>query len=181
MTGPVETDSPAAARGNRLPTAGRREVPSLTTLRHRLVMLRRTVPAALLLVVLAYEFGVARRIQHAYGEALHFLVEVALYGTVGPVLAYLSLLLLGRWLEERETSDLQAVILERARARERAGMQMAEQALQVLFAANVLLITLEAEEASRSPERRDQLRQARLALEQAIQELNQTLRAESDP
>jgi hypothetical protein len=181
IMGPMRVPPKEETGGSRPPPAGEGGHPPLTALRRRLTVLRRVVPGALLLVVLVYEFGVARWIQGAYGDQTHFLVETALYGTVGPALAYGLLLMLGRWLEERETSDLQAAILAEARERARVRLQITDHALQALFAANALLFTLEASETNLSEGKRASLGEARRALERSIEELNRRLSVELRP
>jgi signal transduction histidine kinase len=82
---------------------------------------------------------------------------------------------LGRWLEEKETSDLQAKLL--AQAREYAGIsnKLNDDALQTLFAARILINSIEA-----GLEKQDQgaaalLKRTETALEVAIKELREHL------
>jgi hypothetical protein len=91
---------------NRMLTTPAETLSILTTLRGRVRWLRRILPVGLLLLVVIYEIGPAYWIHDALGEQYHFLAEILVYGTVGPVLAFLLLDLLDRWLEERETTKL---------------------------------------------------------------------------
>jgi hypothetical protein len=124
----------------------------------------------LILLVIFYEFGPAHWILDVYGLRAHSIAEVLFFGTVGPILAFLTLELLGRWLDERDTSDLQAQIVAKARAREAGGRRLCDDTLQVLFAAGTLIETLEAE-ADLSPERAVQTAVTRKELDKAIDRL----------
>ncbi|MBI4768852.1 MAG: hypothetical protein HY784_00175 [Chloroflexi bacterium] len=163
------------------------------------------MPVGLLLLVVVYEAGPARWIHDRLGDNYHFVAEVLFYGTTGPALAFVLLDFLGRWLEERETSELQAQVLAQARERAKISHQLSDDALQTLFAASALLTSLESslpesraqvrmgaesevsdfgqrKEKLDSPdltsasglplEAASQLREAKQALEQAIQQLH---------
>jgi signal transduction histidine kinase len=147
----------------------------LPALERRLGLLRWLVPAGLLLLVVAYEIGPARWIHDRLGATFHFAAEILVYGTVGPVLAFVLLDFLGRWLEERETSELQAQVLARAREQARLNYQLSDDTLQALFAASVRLTTLEASLPDLPPEAAAQLRETQAALNQAIQQLHARL------
>src|SRR5262245_44973030 len=92
------------------------ESASLHTLRQRVHWLKWLLPAMLLLVVIVYEIGPSRWINNDLGSLYHALSEILIYGTVGPLLAFVLLDFWNRWLEERETSETQSQILARARA-----------------------------------------------------------------
>jgi hypothetical protein len=147
-----------------------RPVP-LQTLRRRLGLLRWLVPAGLVVLVIAYEFGPASWIQRAFGGGYQIWADAVLFGTVGPALAFVLLDFLRRWLEERETSDLQAQILARAREDAKNSRRLSDEALQALFAAGVLIRSLESSHARLDPESASRLEDAERTLHQAIERL----------
>jgi|CXWL01.1.fsa_nt_gi signal transduction histidine kinase len=148
------------------------ELPSLPlpTIRRRFGLLRWLLPLGLLLFVFAYEVGPSRWIHDNLGDAYHFAAEILLYGTVGPILAFILLNFIGRWLEERETSELQAQVLAQAREQARLSHKLSDDTLQALFATSVLLAALESN-PNLPPEAAVQLQEAQRALNHAIQQL----------
>jgi signal transduction histidine kinase len=148
---------------------------TLPTLRRRIGLLQWLIPAGLLLLVVAFESGPSRWIHDWFGETYHFLAEIVIYGTVGPVLAFVLLDFLGRWLEERETSDLQAQVLAQAREQARLHRQVSDDTLQALFAVSLRLAMLEASLPDLPPEAAAQLRETQAAVNQAIQQLHTRL------
>lgn len=142
----------------------------LPTIRRRFGLLRWLLPLGLLLFVVAYEVGPSRWIHDNLGDAYHFAAEIVLYGTVGPALAFKLLDFLNRWLEERETSELQAQVLAQAREQARLSHKLSDDTLQALFATSVLLAALESN-AEFPPEAAVQLQEAQRALNHAIQQL----------
>jgi signal transduction histidine kinase len=171
------TDSPGyEAVSHQPPAPTFEDLPlPLPALRRRLGLLQWLVPAGLLLLVVAYEIGPSRWIHDRMGDTYHFVAEILVYGTVGPVLAFILLDFLGRWLEERETSDLQAQVLARAREQARLHRQLSDDTLQALFAVSLRLTTLESSWPDLPPEAAAQVRETQAALNQAIQQLNARL------
>ena len=147
----------------------------LYTLRRWLGLLQVLVPAGLVLLVVAYEIGPARWIYDGLGEAYHFVAEILFYGTVGPVLAFLLLHLLHRWLEEKETSDVQAQVLAQAREYARTSRELSDDALQTLFAASMLLASLKSAVPDLPPEAASSLLEIEQSLDLAIQKLRNHL------
>ena len=133
------------------------------------------VPAALVLLVVAYEIGPARWLHDRLGSEAHFVAEILVYGSVGPVLAFLLLHLLGRWLEERETSDLQARVLAQAYEHVRIGRKLGDDALQALFAASMLLASLKSSLPDPPPEAASNLLDIQRSLDSAIRRLRDHL------
>jgi signal transduction histidine kinase len=166
------TDSPRQRAITHQPSPPAAELPSLplSTIRRRFGLLRWLLPVALLLFVVAYEVGPSRWIHDNLGDAFHFAAEIVLYGTVGPALAFKLLDFLNRWLEERETSELQAQVLAQAREQARLNHKLSDDTLQALFATSVLLAALESNPELPS-EAAVQLREAQRALNHAIQQL----------
>ncbi|MBI3243484.1 MAG: hypothetical protein HYZ49_14465 [Chloroflexi bacterium] len=155
-----------------LPASAQNGLPrSLSAIRQRLGLLKWLAPTGLLLVVVIYEIGPARWIHDVIGETHHFLAEIVIYGSVGPLLTFTLLHFLGRWLEERETSDLQAQVLARARQQAEVGHQLSDEVLQSLFAVSAMLASLEAGAAELLPAEQLQLRNARTTLDQTVQQL----------
>src|SRR3954471_24428686 len=74
-------------------------------LRQRVERLRWLAPAGLLLMVIVKELGLARWVEVHLGHTISVTLDILIYGSVGPVLAYLLLTVVGRWLDERETSE----------------------------------------------------------------------------
>jgi signal transduction histidine kinase len=150
----------------------------LTPLRGRVRWLRHILPAGLLLLVVIYEIGPAYWIHNAFGEQYHFLAEILVYGTVGPVLAFLLLDLLDRWLEERETTEAQAQRLAQIDAHAKISQQLNDDALQMLFAASILLASLKSNWDDMPPDTRYNLLETEQALDRAIQQLRDHLQAQ---
>ena len=144
---------------------------TLSAIRRRIKLLQRLIPGSLLLLVVVYEIGPARWLHDSLSAGSHFVAEILVYGTVGPILAYVFLEFLGRWLEERETNELQAQALAQARERARLNHKLSDDALQALFAASALIASLESRLPDLSPQAAAQLHEAKQALDQAIQQL----------
>jgi hypothetical protein len=147
----------------------------LAGLRIRLGLLKWLIPTGLVLLVIAYEFGLAYRIYDSLGFPFHLLADVLIFGTVGPVLTFAALHFLERWLEERETSDLQAQILARTREDAENGRQLNDDALQVLFAAGALISVLKSSHANLPPEAVAQLQKTDEMLDRTTQQLRSRL------
>lgn len=153
---------------------------SLPFIRRRLKLLKTLVPSALVMIVVAFELGPARWIHNAWGAPYHFAIEILIYGTVGPVLTVVAADLLQRWLEERETTEVQARVLAGAREQASAGRQSNESALQTLFAANLLLRSIESSLSGAPPDIANRFADANRALERAIHELQAHQLAQSE-
>jgi signal transduction histidine kinase len=103
------------------------------------------------------------------------LAEILVYGTIGPVLTFLLLEYLGRWLEERETSELQAMILTQARETARIDRELNDNTLQAMFATSVLLDSIKSSLPYLPPEVATQLQAADKSLDGAIRQLREHL------
>jgi signal transduction histidine kinase len=143
--------------------------------RRRLVWLKWLAPAGLVLLVILYEVGPSRWINDTFGAPYHSLAEILVYGTIGPVLTFLLLEYLGRWLEERETSELQAMILTQARETARIDRELNDNALQAMFATSVLLDSIKSSLPHLPPEVATQLQAADKSLDGAIHQLREHL------
>lgn len=148
---------------------------SAENMRQWLPTLRWLVPLTLVLLVIAYEIIPARWIYIEFGFAYHILSDVVIFGTVGPILAYLVLTFVDRWLEEKETADLQATVLAKARADANASRQLSDDAVQVLFASGTLLELVKEACPDLPEETAVQLNTMEQALDSAIQRLRSHL------
>lgn len=84
-----------------------------TPVAQRVAVLRWALPLLILIVVIIYQMIFATYMHDHFGHPAHTVVEIIFYGIVGPVVAWLTLTQIGRWLAEKEE-------VERAvRARER--------------------------------------------------------------
>lgn len=137
--------------------------------------LSRLVPVSLFLLVVAYELGPARWIQTHLGSRYHHAAEIIVFGTAGPLLAFGLLYLFRRWLEERDTSDLQSRLLDRARAEAERGRELNDDALQVLFASGAMLDTLKAAHPALDEELLQEVERTESALQTAVQRLRSRL------
>ncbi len=146
---------------------------TLDNLRHRLDWLRWLVPAGLLLLVIINEMGLARWVHQHLGDVASTTLDIILYGTIGPVLAYYLLTFIGRWLEERETSDLQSKALYQARAQVERSHDLTDDALQTLFATSLVLDSLTSGLPESSPEAAH-FHEAQQAVNRAIEQLYAT-------
>jgi signal transduction histidine kinase len=124
------------------------------------------------------EVGPARWTHDNLSSDSHFISEILIYGTVGPILAFALLEFFARWLEEREATELQAQVLKPVREQARVNHKLSDDALQALFAASALIVSLESRLPDNSPEAAAQLREAQKALDHIIQELRAHLLAE---
>lgn len=158
-----------------LPLIATKQNRSASAFRHGLGLLKWLVPASLVFVVVAYELGPSRWIHDGLGADYHFVLEILVYGTVGPALAFLVLHFLDQWLQERETTELQALVLAHARERARISRELSDDALQILFAASTLLATLKTAAPDLPPESVAALRETDQALSNAIQQLRDHL------
>lgn len=128
-----------------------------------------------MLVVAAYEIGFMDWVHHSLGPTYHIVADVLVFGTVGPVLAFFLIDLFGRWLEERDTSDLQAQILNQAREDAAESRRLCDEALQVLFSTGALVALVKSHEADLPPETAAQIEAMEVALNQSIDELRSRL------
>lgn len=141
---------------------------ALVAVRQRLGLLRWLVPVGMFLLVVVYELGPARWTLAHWGPTPHITIDLTLYGVLGPALAAVLLDLLGRWIEERETTAAQSLAL--AQARERAQMQhdLTDDTLQTLFAASAMLAALEDHAADLPANALAHIQTTHAALETAI-------------
>ncbi len=81
--------------------------------REQVALLRRLLPAAILMVVLGYQLYFVRYI-HELGATYHYLVEIAFYGLVGPAVTWGVLAWIERQLRSKQRAEQRA---ERERER----------------------------------------------------------------
>lgn len=102
------------------------------------------LPLSLMLFVFFFEIGPSRWIYERLGYGPHMVADILLFGTIGPILVSLLLAFVSRWLEERQTSDLQVRLLTQTQQAASRSRQLNDDAVQILFAASALIDTLEA-------------------------------------
>jgi hypothetical protein len=146
-----------------------------SNLRRWLNWLQWIAPVGMILIVAAYELGPGRWLNDYLGETHHETAEILFYGTFGPLLVFVLLHFIRRWLDEKETSDLQAQILRKAHEKVKDTHSATDDAMQALFAASVLLNSLEAKGTELKPEELAAIRDTRQALEVSIQRLRAQL------
>jgi lysylphosphatidylglycerol synthetase-like protein (DUF2156 family) len=121
-------------------------------LRQHLDLLKWLVPVSLMLLVVVYKLGPGYWIYTNFNYRYNLLLDLLIFAAIGPFLAYVVLSFLERWLEERETSDLQAQILARARADSQKSRQLSDEALQLLFSASTIITMLKSTDTGPSSE-----------------------------
>jgi signal transduction histidine kinase len=146
-----------------------------TKINERIRLLRWLLPMVTAVLVAVYELGLAPWIHTEVSHRYHILIDILFYGSIGPFLAFLFLDILGRWLEEKETSDLQARVLAQAREQANISRKLSDEALQILFAVSVLLASLKLSLAELTPESSSALSDTERALDGAIQQLRNHL------
>jgi PAS domain S-box-containing protein len=70
--------------------------------------LRWTIPALFAMVSVLYQFVIVKYIYDNYGQELHWIIEIAFYGTVGPLFTFWIITRIGHWLGEKDTLELLA-------------------------------------------------------------------------
>ena len=148
-----------------------RRLTDVTIDHYRLRRWRWLLPLGLILLVAFYEIGPARWIYGRFGFAYHIVADIIIFGTIGPTLLFLTLNFISRWLEERETSDLQAKLLAQSQQEAHHSRQLNDDAVQILFAASVLIDSLKSSHASLPPDTTEQIETMEKSLQQAIEQL----------
>lgn len=144
----------------------------LTTLSKRKIgVLKWFIPLGLVVTVIIYEVGPSRWIYNRYGFNFHLTVEILLFGTVGPVLAFLMWELLSRWIGEKETADLQANMLAKAEQKDREIRQLNDDTLQVLFATYMLISAIKTDAYDLPQATMSQIEVTEKALDESISTL----------
>ncbi len=144
-------------------------------LRVHLPTLRWLVPLLLTVLVIFYELGPASWLYEEQGVLFRTLADLIIFGTIGPLFALIILYFLERWLDEKDTAEFQARILNQARAEIDNGRQLHDNSIQVLFAASLLLDSFRAENPELPPETAVQIGKTETALNQAIFQLREYL------
>jgi hypothetical protein len=140
-------------------------------IRRHIRFIKWLIPLGLVLAVAGYEIGPARWINESLGFSSHLAAEIILFGTVGPLLVYALLELHNRWLDEKETADVQADLLAKAQRREREIRQLSDNTLQVLFATAVLMATIKSDESGLPPNTIMQIEVTEKAVNDSIEHL----------
>ena len=82
-------------------------------LRRRVDLLRWLLPVGLMLISVLYQFGPATWVHDQLSHALHYVIEIAFYGLVGPLAVFWAVGLVQGWLEDRERLEHHARTSER--------------------------------------------------------------------
>lgn len=141
----------------------------------RIRLIRILLPLLVIGLVSAYVFGPARWIHNALGLEYHLMAELVIFGSLGPLFAFILLDLVARWMEERQTSDLQAKVLEETRLEVYHNRILSDDALQAIFAASIQLDSLRKHTPDLSPEACRAVEEANRALYRAIKPLRSHL------
>lgn len=147
----------------------------LTSFYQQLKVLKWLFPIGLMLLVVVYEVGFSRWTYEQFGFTYHMLIEILIFGTVGPALAFVLLEMLGRWIDEKETADLQARLLARANEKELEVRQLNDETLQVLFATSLLITTIKSDQNDLPLNTASQIEVTEQALDEAMQRLRSHL------
>lgn len=143
----------------------------------RMHELRWAVPLTLAAFVVFYQLVFASWIRDTYGIQAHNIAELLIYATGGPLLAFLVLDYLGRWIDEKETSELQAQILAETRDNLLLSRELSDDALQTLYAVSIVLTSLESTLCDTSPESARVLQETEEAVEGSMSRLREHLQA----
>lgn len=137
-------------------------------------------PLTFFVLVILYQLGLAFWIHQNIGHELHFVAEILFYGGGGALMAFLLVDFFAKWREEKETSDLQAQVLEQTREYLINSRRLSDSALQTLYAASVYLASLKP--ATEFPPNGTHygLQDTEDALDRAIQQLRDHLEASPD-
>lgn len=147
----------------------------LIFLRRHLRLLRWLVPTGLLLLVVIYEASASSWMLRTMGQTPHTLLDTFVFGILGPALAFLLIDFVDRYLQERETSDLQAQLLAQVQDDAQASRQLSDDAVQVLYVAGALIDTLKACQPEMTEETVAQIEASEEALDRAIENLRHHL------
>jgi len=74
-------------------------------LRKRIHLLSWMLPLSFSALTILYQLGLARWVHDRYSDPVHYGIEILFYGTAGPLLAFWTLRLIGRWLDEKESAE----------------------------------------------------------------------------
>lgn len=150
-------------------------LPMLTSFHQQLKVFKWLIPIGMMLLVVVYEVGPSRWTYESFGFTYHLLIEILIFGTVGPAFAFVLLELLGRWMDERETADLQARLLAQANEKDLKIRQLNDETLQVLFATSLLITNIKSDQTNLPFNTTTQLEVTERALGEAMQRLRSHL------
>lgn len=147
-----------------------------SNLHRKLGLLRWLIPLGMVLLVVAYEFGPSRWIHDSLGFTYHLWAEILFFGTIGPLLAFLLIEFLDRWLVEKENAEIRANLLAIAKKKELEVSQISDDTIQVLFAAGLLITNFKSEQYDPSLINTSQIEITEQALHDAIQKLRSQIK-----
>lgn len=144
-----------------------------TSLLWRIRRLQYILPPILVLVVIAYQLGVAETVEKLHGLHAHYWAEIAFYSLTGPLVTGLTLV----WIEaelrtkERLENALQSI---REEERDRIGRDLHDSVAQTLYLQALKTDILQTE-ADVPPALRDELQHMGKALRASIREIRRTI------
>jgi len=141
-------------------------------IRRKFRLLKWLIPLGLVLLVVVYELGPSRWVYNSLGFTYHLAIEILIFGSVGPLLAFFLLEMLGRWTEEKETAELQANLLAQAKEKELEVRQISDDTLQVLFATSLLITTIKSDQSDLSPNTATHIQITEEALRKVMQRVS---------
>ncbi len=71
----------------------------------RLHLLQWVMPAAITILAAVYQLGPARYVHDQFGDWAHYALEVFFYGTTGPIVMWLILRIVRKWVEQKEQAE----------------------------------------------------------------------------
>ncbi len=74
-------------------------------LKQRITILRWALPLCLATVTLLYQYWSAHLAHNFYDDTIHYVVEFLFYAAVGPLMIYVALTQLARWVDEKEQAE----------------------------------------------------------------------------
>ncbi len=144
-----------------------------TSLLQRVRLLRYTLPFALVLVVIAYQLGIADAVRRAYGLQIHYAVEIAFYSLAGPLVTGMTLAWIERELRSKERLE-NALRSIREEERARIGRDLHDGVAQTLYLLALRTDALRAGERT-PPAMMEELRQMGRMLRGSIRDIRRTI------
>lgn len=82
-------------------------------LSNRMKLLQWAMPLGIGLMAAVFQLGPVRLIHDSFGHSIHWTVEVFFYSTTGPIVVWLGLRLIRKWLSEKEEAEAEVYRLNR--------------------------------------------------------------------
>lgn len=150
------------------------------SLTDRVRWLRYVLPPLLVIIVIAYQLGIAQAVQNNYGHFVHYSVEITFYSLAGPVVTWLTLVWVERKLIQQERLERQVQTAERekvavlAEERARIARDLHDGVAQTLYFLALKMDVLRQQLAGNETAVND-LRQMGQTTRQIIREVRRTI------